>query len=300
MMVNLNYFTLDLLTTIPRRLTMMEVVSRAFRLGRSKSCSDHAEEKMKSNCYKILATALLTSAALSATPFGTMSLGIDVGGGVDVFGTRIDFFLPKNPGAPGNGAFVTGQPTSISYNNGVSNTILDPTTNPAGIISDLDAAPPVPFPPGGIDFLLFTGAPALHFDILDVGPGGAAQNALTTCAAQNPGAVGVRCSPNVIASPGFSPFVLTYNGSTTDVSLTVLLNGRDATGSSLWKASFTTQLNMTPAAAEALLNSPGGVIENTWSFTASSVPEPGTISILGSGILLVGLAAWRRKSRQRI
>lgn len=259
---------------------------------------------MKSKSFKAIAAALVCTAGLSATPIGTMSLGIVVSGGVTVSGTRIDFFPPSSVGGPpNNGDFATGNPTSISYNNG-SAQVLTPTTDPFGYISDLDVTPSV-FPPGGVNFILFSvtqgGAaiPDLSFDITGIGPGGTAQNALNGCAGVT--GVGVRCSPTIAGYPGgVSPFVLTDNGTGTDISLTVSLLGHDATGSIAWLGGFTTQNSgTTPADIQAALDS-GSIFDNTWSFTARSVaaaPEPGTMAILGSGLLLVGLAAWRRKSR---
>ena len=252
---------------------------------------------MKLNYFGILAAGLLCASALSATPFGTMSLGIVSGGGVNVTGTRIDFFpstnLPPNP--PGTGLFATGNPTNITYSGGTVTAAADPF----GIISDLDSTPP--FPAGGLNFILFSltqgGAaiPNLAFDITGIGPGGPAQGAINGCAGAG---IGVRCSPS-IGGGLFSPFVLTYNGVNTDVGLSVLLNGRDATGSIQWKGGFTTQIPQLPGAAETLLNT-GGIITNTWSFTATGVPEPGTISILGSGLMLIGLAAWRKRKLSRV
>ena len=247
---------------------------------------------MRLNSFGILAAGLLCAAALSATPLGVMSLGIVVGGGVNVKGTRIDFFPATNlpPAPPGTGLFATGNPTNITYSSGTVTAAADPF----GIISDLDAVPP--FPVGGLNFIQFSlvqggpPIPNLAFDITGIGPGGPAQGAILGCAGAG---IGVRCSPS-IGGGLFSPFVLTNNGVNTDVSLSVILNGRDATGSAGWKGGFTTQISLTPPAAEALLNG-GGVISNTWSFTATSVPEPGTISILGSGLMLVGLAAWRKR-----
>ena len=244
---------------------------------------------MKLNCFGVLAAGLLSASALSATPFGTMSLSSPSSGGVNVQGTRIDFFLPTNlpPNPPGNGAFNSGVPTNITYSGGTV------TSGTPGTISDLDTTPP--FPAFGLNFILFTGAPTLAFDITGIGPGGPAQGAILGCAGAG---IGVRCSPS-IGGGLFSPFVLTYNGVNTDVGLSVLLNGRDATGSIQWKGGFTTQIPQLPGAAETLLNS-GGIITNTWSFTATGVPEPGTISILGSGLMLIGLAAWRKRKFSRV
>ena len=244
---------------------------------------------MKLNCFGILAAGLLCASALSATPFGVMSLSSAVSGGVNVTGTRIDFFMPANlpPNPPGNGAFNAGVPTNIVFSGG------NVTAAATGIISDLDTTPP--FPVGGLNFILFSGFPTLAFDVTGLGPGGPAQGAINGCAGAG---IGVRCSPS-IGGGLFSPFVLTYNGVNTDVALSVLLNGRDATGSIQWKGGFTTQIPQLPGAAQALLLS-GGIITNTWSFTATGVPEPGTISILGSGLMLIGLAAWRKRKLSRV
>ena len=240
---------------------------------------------MRLNHSGLLAAALMCASALSATPIGTMSLSSDSSGGVNIQGTRIDFFLPINlpPGAAANGLFATGNPTNIAYSGGVITSAAEPN----GFINDLDSNPPT----GAANFITFTGAPGfLTFDLTAVGPGGPAQGAILGCAGAG---VGVRCSPS-IGGGLFSPFVLTYNGVNTDVALSIFMNGRDSTGTAPWKGGFTTQISILPGAAEALLLG-GGIVTNTWSFTATSVPEPGTLSVLGSGLMLIGLAAWRKR-----
>lgn len=250
---------------------------------------------MKLNCFGILAAGLLCASALSATPYGTMSLGIVVGGGVNVQGTRIDFFPSTNlpPNSPGDGLFATGSPTGIFYNNGTTDTILTDVTDPFGRISDLDSTPI--FPSLGLNFIQFTGtveggaviAGRPVFDITGVGP---VLPATLGCVGV---AAGVRCRP-ALSGGGFSPIVLTYNGTNTDVSLSVTLLGKDATGMLDWTGGFTSQVPGTPQSNEELIQG-GGIITNTWSFTATGVPEPGTISMLGSGLMLFGLAAWRKR-----
>ena len=248
---------------------------------------------MDLNCFGILAAGLLCASALSAGPFGSMSLASVFGGGVNLQGTRIDFFpstnLPPNP--PGAGQFSTVNPTNITYSGGT----VTAASDPFGIISDLDTTPQ--FPVGGLNFILFSitqggvAIPNLAFDITGIGPGGPAQGAINGCAGAG---IGVPCSPS-IGGGLFSPFVLTYNGVNTDLALSVLLNGRDATGSNQWTGGFQAQIAQLPGAFEAVLNS-GGTITTSWSFTATGangVPEPGTILIVGSGLMLIGLAAWR-------
>jgi hypothetical protein len=261
------------------------------------------------NRYSLLAIAagiaMLVRVA-SATPVGTVSITNTQNGGVSVSATRIDWFPPSNSsGPPGVGDFATGSPTNITYDAGV----LTAASNPYGQIKDIDAGSGIitnfiqfyvssllPSPPG-------TGALLAYpvFDLIGLTPGGSNQGALDNCAGVT--AIGVACSPlvNIGRATFISPFVLTFRGFYTDVSLGVNLIGRDATGSAPWAGGFTTQVIaqngvlLTPDAIQTIINS-GGVITNTYSgtFTASEVPEPATFGLLGIGMLAV-----RRVGRRR-
>jgi len=262
--------------------------------------------------YRSHFSALAIAAALTTTafagPVGTLSIGIVPTGGVNVSATRIDFFPTVNPGAPGTGDFATGSPTNITYNGGVVNA----TTNPYGQIKDIDLVLGVvqpfiqfyvpltlPTPPG-------TGALQANpfFDLVQVNPGGTPQGALNNCAGVT--AIGVSCSP-LLTGGQISPFVLTYRGGYTDVSLGMILNGRDSSGGTLFQGGFTTQvttrpsaggdIQLTPSEIQSFING-GGVITNTYSatFTGSAIPEPAAFVLLGSGLVLIAVGMRKRKT----
>lgn len=253
---------------------------------------------LRSSVFSV--TALLAASTLSATPTGFLSITNVTNGGVAVSATRIDWYPTTNPvGMPaGTGDFATGGFTSIDYSGGT----LTATTNPYGQIKDLDVSTPsvanfiqfyagasLPTPPG-------TGTlqSSPVFDLVSVAPGGAAQGALSNC--EGITGVGQSCSPLVSfgGTTFVSPFVLTNRGAYTDVSLGVNLLGRDSTGAIAWAGGFTTQVTvqdgvrLTPDAIQRIINS-GGAITNTYSgtFSASAVPEPASLALIGSGFCLI-------------
>lgn len=258
-----------------------------------------------------ISATLIAIQTASAAPTGALSIGVVPNGGVSITATRIDFFPTLDAGPGGLGDFATGQPTSIFYNNGVINTVLDPTSNPYGQIKDIDA-----FAGSIANFLRFYAAITLPtpattgalqtwpvFDLNAVLPGGSAQGALNDCAGVV--AIGTSCSPLVTsgALSFVSPFVLTNRGAYTDVSLGVSMTGRDATGSTQYGGGFTAQLisqggvRLTPDAVQTIING-GGAITNTYSGTfngSAVVPEPAAFVLIGSGLLLVGFGLRKRQ-----
>jgi PEP-CTERM motif-containing protein len=208
---------------------------------------------------------------VSAAPVGTLDVGICAGGGVTVNATTIDWLLPVGGG---NGCTVTGTTTFVTY---VGGGPLLPGT--FGTIKDL--------PGSGLplsQFMTFAGNPLLNYTLDGIGPG----VANTACAAL---AIGQSCS--VFAG---SPFILTYLGGTnTTVSLSAFGRVFDAAGFSLWSGAFTSQFaNLTPAQIQSIILA-GGSITNTYSgtFTATTIPEPASLGLLGVGLL--GVAARARK-----
>jgi len=245
-----------------------------------------------------------------ATPIGLLSMSSVTGGSVAVSATRIDFYPPINPApaATGVGDFSVGGRTNIAYSGGT----VTPTTNPYGQIKDLDlisTPPPVsnfiqfyvgstlPTPPGAGAL-----SPAPTFDFLGFAPGGSAQGAANNCAGVTQ--IGASCSPMVtVGSTSFlSPFVLTNRGMYTDVSIGLMLLGRDSTGTAQWTGGLTTQVTgFTPDSIQSLINT-GGVLDAGTTFSgtfASAVPEPATVSLIGAGLAAIGFFG-RRKLQKNV
>lgn len=245
-------------------------------------------------CF-IATAALAVGVTASATPTGRISIANLTGGGVAGSATMIDFFQPMGGGIGffGTGGFAPA--FSVTYNPTASTTATaDSTTNPYGQIKDLTLAPVVVS-----DFIRFYPGTTLPttgsvpqtfptFDLVGTGPGAGVSCAGVTNS--------TTCSIPAASLPsGFSPVLLTYHPETdtTDVRLPLQLLARDATGSLIWVGDLTSQIAGTPAAAYTEVTT-GGSIQSTWSAdihstTATTVPEPTTMAMLGLGASLCGL-----------
>lgn len=218
---------------------------------------------------QIIGGLLFFAAVGFATPTGTLRIANCDGGGVTVTANTIDW-LPVGGGV---GCIVTGTPTNITYSGGTLGVGVP------GTIKDLPTAPLT-------DFMTFTGAGDLHFELLGLGPGPANLN----CAGLNPFE---SCS----AFAG-SPFALTLaaDGQQTIVSLRAFGTVTDATGYGSWNGSFSVTIpDLTPAQIASIINTPGGSVTSTdsGSFILTAVPEPGSFALIGGG--LIGLALFRRR-----
>jgi len=212
----------------------------------------------------------------SAAVVGHLDIANCSGGGVTVTATTIDFTLPV--GGP-DGCINTGSGTIITYAGGA----LGPGV--AGSILDLAAGgPPIVF-----DFMTFVGHPTLHFDLTQLGPG-VVNTACATVLDPN--------LPSCSVVPG-SPFILAPTETGTSVTLSARGLARDGTfPNSTWLGAFTTQIaGRTPDdIASTILG--GGAVTSTnsgdFEVTISAIPEPGTISMMLLGGLMVAFAGFRR------
>lgn len=237
---------------------------------------------------KILGTAYSVAVgiglfAMAPHASGAVIGGLNVtncsGGGVVVTATSIDWTQPVGGGT---GCIVTGQTTNLSFTSGTLGAAA------TGTIKDLNAATDV-FPV--VNFMTFSSAPDLHFDLTSIGPGPSNTTCSTTL---NPNAPACAVFPN-------SPFVLQSTATGTSVSLSAFGVARDASSStSNWLGAFTTQIaGLTPAQIQASILGGGSQI-STYSgdFVVTVVPEPATVgSMLLGGLLLAGAALRRKLAR---
>jgi len=147
--------------------------------------------------------------------------------------------------------------------------------------------------------MTFASQPQLHFDLGSIGPGSANTNCATVDQA------GETCSPFV-----GSPFILLYvNATTTTVILGAQGTATDATGTSNWAGSFSTNIStMNPLQIQQFFGcvagqgpqactNQQGTLSSTYSgdFTATIIPEPATWLTLGGSLIALGLVRRRRR-----
>jgi hypothetical protein len=167
--------------------------------------------------------------------------------------------------------------TSVSYSGGTLG------SNVNGAIKNLTLGG------GSVDmFMTFTSTP-LDFVLNGLGPGSS-----TICS----GAIGLNQTCSAAAG---SPFILTNLGANTGVSLTAFGTANDGTtGSASWTGAFTTQLAGLTLSQVLTIIGDGGHIDSTHSasftVTSATVPEPATLSMMGIGLLGLGLLRRRKKS----
>jgi hypothetical protein len=230
--------------------------------------------------FVLIGSVCLFSTNVSATTVGL--LRVDSGaGGVTVGLNSLDWL----PTGGGTGTFLVGAGTTLS------SALGSPGAGSAGTVLDLSTGTVLPV----ANFMTFATVPGLALDLGFVGPG----SANTNCAGL---AIGGSCSVFV-----GSPFILTLTPTGTAVVLAVGGIARDGTTPSIWSGNFTTSIsNQTPlqiqetfgcAAGQgpAACTHPTATIGSTFAgeFTATPVPEPNSIGLLGLG--LIGLYCVRKK-----
>jgi hypothetical protein len=218
----------------------------------------------------------------SAYVIGHLSVANCAGGGVTVSAATIDW-LTGSPMA----CLQVGALTNITS---VGDGSLNPSS-PNGTINDIP-------PNSGINgFMSFvSAAPFINLQFNLDAIGGFGPGVGTTCAT-NPG-LGNSCSVGPLPGGQPSPFILTQTGTGTTVTLLAKGTITDVGGQvSNWNGAFTTQINgLLPSAIQTTILS-GGSITSTFSgeFDVSAVPEPGTLAMIGFG--LIGVASLRRRKK---
>jgi hypothetical protein len=146
------------------------------------------------------------------------------------------------------------------------------------------------------DFITFSGGltTPVIFDLTTILPG---SGSAADCASSSPGAV---------CTPAGSPFTLTQLNGSVLVGLQVdgvAYTGTAGSGTSPTSGVFSTQI-MTPGTIPGILAElvNGGSINETYSATftaaaAPTVPEPGSLLLLGMGLLGVGMFSRHRGAK---
>jgi len=238
------------------------------------------------------ALALISlSTTASASPVG--NLQIDTCGGVNVTATAITFLgTPGGKGQSGYGCINSsagGVGTNITYSGG---------TLGAGVNGEIKS---LTFGvTAGTDFMDFTGVPNLIFDLAGFNPGPSNTNCATLTL--NSSCSAAAGSPFILelvqGGTGTCPVGISGNCETS-VGLSIqpsilhdLGNGTSALYSGLFSTTIST---MSPAQIQATILTPGGTVGSggTGSFTATAIPEPSSMLLIGMG--LIGLAASRKR-----
>jgi len=241
-----------------------------------------------------LAMFLATAGLSSASIVGHLSEANCSGGGVTVTATTITWLPAADPGF---GCISTGITTDLTWSGGGS---LGPGVN--GEIKNLVFAPNVNVD----DFMVFPAPPiaasSLDFVLTSL-PGATGSDGV--CTTSGTGVTNVGDSCTLIA--GYTPFLLTYNGivgGVANTTITALAGGTVADPNdhsmSTWGGNFHTSLTMTPAQIEEAFLTTGHVSSTQagdFDVSAASVPEPGSLLLMGAGAGLIGLAKLLRKRK---
>ena len=239
-------------------------------------------------------TALVASAA-TITGVTNISGSVNVGNtGSFVY---VDFFSGPLPcatpslGTAGCGSVNASSTGDFPAPGPGEVTILDLEAPPLNISGSENLA----------SWLVFTGG--VNMDLTYLAPGGSGDCGSLTGAQLLAGNTTCTAFFGGVASP----FTLTNNATATNVAVTLSANLQGwktsrATGTTLYTGQFTTQVSGNLASVLGGANTAAGFAPNGVSYSANiapvpGVPEPLTFSLMGGGLLLLGLVRRRKANR---
>jgi hypothetical protein len=228
----------------------------------------------------VLTLALLAGGLFTVRPADAALIDgiLNITGSVAVTADALDFL----PAAGGTGLFSVDLFTQTGD--------FVPLAGTTGDISDLDAATePVGVPINLMNFLTFNADPNLTFtlQLIRFGVFGAAD-----CGA--PAAAGQTCTP-----PGsqFNLSNLTSTSSTATFAVAGIVSDGSGDPISTFDGTFSTQFTNQNYQQVLETIGSGGTVQATYSanFIVTAIPEPGTVSMLVLGGLMMAVPMFRRR-----
>jgi hypothetical protein len=234
------------------------------------------------SCRVLLTTVLLGGAICATLPAAPINGTFNIAGTVTVTPTTITWQLNDAPFTPDQATIGPGDTGSFAPLAGSTVTIhdLNNAVEPVGVVF-----PQQPF----IAFNAAPSFPTLNINFIYAGIYSSAQ-----CSTL-PATVGQTCS---IAG---SPFNFVNNPppapSGPQATATWVFTGVTSDGLENWQGNFTSQFTVPYQTVLQQLQTQGSV-SNTFSatFTLSSVPEAGTMSLLGLGLVAISMKLRRRRA----